>query len=154
MNINTVRLFANRDNIYAAISGCETLEEIQAYMRGFFQDIHDYLGQDRAEDEKSVVRILRYLKDHYKEDISFDDMAKELNISYSYIRKMVRESTGKSVLDTINQMRIQEAKRLLAETNLTIAKIAGKSGYHNIQSINRFFKKYEGLTPNEYRMKK
>ncbi|GHV02641.1 hypothetical protein FACS189485_03640 [Spirochaetia bacterium] len=154
MNINTVRLFANRDNVYAAISGCETLDEIQAYMQGFFQDIHEYMGQDRAEDEKSVVRILRYLKDHYKEDISFEDMAEELNISYSYIRKMVRESTGKSVLDTINQMRIQEAKRLLADTNLTIAQIAGKSGYHNIQSINRYFKKYEGLSPYEYRMKK
>ena len=45
----------------------------------------------------------------------------------------------------------EEAKKLLTTTGLSISAIAEKVGYHNVQSINRFFKKYEGITPGEMR---
>jgi AraC-like DNA-binding protein len=152
MEINTSRLFSNRGNIYSAISSCDTLDEIRQVMAAFFQDILEYLNQDTKEDKELPATILRYFEAHFKEDTFFEDMAAELGISYSYMRRVVREATGKSVLDNINLLRIREAKDLLLGAGESLAEIAGKVGYRNTQSLNRYFKKYEGLSPTEFRI--
>jgi YesN/AraC family two-component response regulator len=67
------------------------------------------------------------------------------------MRKLFRDKLDTSVLDYINSIRIDNAKRLLKGTELTIQDIATKVGYQNIQSFNRFFKKFEGISPKEFR---
>lgn len=81
-------------------------------------------------------------------------MAKQIGISYSYMRKIVYELTGKSVIDYLNQLRIEKAKQLLMDTDLTIKQIASEVGYYNLQSFNRFFRKYEGMPPSSYKSAK
>ena len=67
------------------------------------------------------------------------------------MRKIVKQETGKSLLDLINNARIEKAKVLLRETSMYIKEIAEDVGYNNVQSLTRFFKKYEGITPGEFR---
>lgn len=81
-------------------------------------------------------------------------MAKDIGISYSYMRKIVYELTGKSLIDYINLLRIEKAKRLLLETKLNMKQIAAEVGYYNVQSFNRFFRKYEGMPPSSYKASK
>ena len=81
-------------------------------------------------------------------------MAKEIGISYSYMRKIVYELTGKSLMDYINALRIEKAKRLLLESDLTMTQIASEVGYFNAQSFNRFFRKFEGMAPSSYKASK
>jgi YesN/AraC family two-component response regulator len=152
MGVNTSRLFSNRIDVYSAISSCDTLDEIRGLMGDFYQDILEYLNQDTGGDRELSGKILRYLEAHFREDTFFDDMAAELGISYSYMRKLVREATGRSILDNINQLRVREAKCLLLSTEKGAAEIARELGYRNIQSLNRYFKKYEGFTPGEFRI--
>lgn len=97
--------------------------------------------------------IINYLEQHYREDINFEDMAKHIGISYSYIRRIVNELTGQSLNDYLNQLRIEKAKQLLVEKDMTIAQISLEVGYYNVQSFNRFFRKFEGLPPSSYRSK-
>ncbi|MNI93238.1 HTH-type transcriptional regulator YesS [compost metagenome] len=78
-------------------------------------------------------------------------MAKEIGISYSYMRRIVYELTGSSLIDYTNQLRIKKAKEILLDTNLTMAQIAAEVGYNNVQSFNRFFRKYEGMAPGSFR---
>ncbi|MFD1904314.1 helix-turn-helix domain-containing protein [Paenibacillus rhizoplanae] len=82
---------------------------------------------------------MEYLKQHYREEIVFGDMAKQIGISYSYMRKLVYEQTGSSMIDFVNQLRIEQAKELLLDSGLTIKQIAAEVGYANVQSFNRFF---------------
>jgi AraC-like DNA-binding protein len=152
MGVNTSRLFSNRVDVYSAISSCDTLDEIRKIMGNFYQDILEYLNQDAEGNREFSGKILRCFEAHFREDIFFDDMAAELGISYSYMRRLVREATGKSVLDNINLLRVREAKYLLLSTEKNVAEIAREVGYRNIQSLNRYFKKYEGFTPGEFRM--
>ncbi|MDR0563215.1 MAG: AraC family transcriptional regulator [Spirochaetaceae bacterium] len=149
---NLSRFFSHQNDIYAAISSCDTLDEISALMGGFYRDILEYLDQDTPESQDLPSKILRYFEAHFREETLFDDIATELGISYSYMRKVVRETTGKSILDNINLLRIKEAKYLLLNTEKNAAEIAQAVGYRNIQSLNRYFKKYEGLTFSEYRI--
>jgi len=152
-SINTSAIFANRGNIYSIMASMETLDELDAYFKQFFAEISlfvDHSGQE----VNYLEKIFAYLDEHYKEEIVFEDMAKEIGISYSYMRKIVYELTGKSLMECINQKRIQKAKQLLVKSTLNVAQIAAEVGYNNIQSFNRFFRKFEGITPSSYKASK
>jgi AraC-like DNA-binding protein len=150
---NTVitRVFPNIYNIYLEVAGKETLEDLQAYMIDFYKKTVSFSSINGDNEKNIKERIINYLNTHYRTEILFDKMADDLKISYSYIRKIVKSLTGKSVLDYINSLRVNEGKRLLRQTNMTIAEIASCLGYNNVQSFNRFFKKFEGITPGEFR---
>ncbi|MFD1956855.1 helix-turn-helix domain-containing protein [Paenibacillus thailandensis] len=152
-NISTERIFAGRGNIYSALAAQDTLDEIEEYLRGFFGEIIQYLARSSGEAGYGE-RIIRHLEEHYCEDIVFEDMAKEIGISYSYMRKIVYELTGKSLIEYINLLRIRKAKQLLLESKLTMTQIASEVGYNNVQSFNRFFRKYEGMPPSNYKAAK
>jgi AraC-like DNA-binding protein len=152
-NISTARIFAGRGNIYSAISSIDTLDELEDYLREFFGEIIQYLARNKSEVNYGE-RMIRYLEEHYCEEIVFEDMAKQIGISYSYMRKIVYELTGKSLIDYINLLRIEKAKQLLLESDLTMTQIASEIGYFNVQSFNRFFRKYEGMPPSSYKTSK
>lgn len=63
------------------------------------------------------------------------------------------ELTGENIVVYTNRLRIEHAKKMLVQTDKTILEIASETGYNNDQSFNRNFKKFEGLTPGEYRKK-
>ncbi|MCR2807927.1 helix-turn-helix domain-containing protein [Paenibacillus soyae] len=152
-NVSTAKIFAGRGNIYSAIAGMDTLDELEKYLREFFGEIVQYLERNQGE-AKHGERIIRYLEEHFCEEIQFEEMAKEIGISYSYMRKIVFDLTGKSLIDYTNHLRIQKVKQLLWETDMTIVQIATEVGYFNVQSLNRFFRKYEGMPPSNYRAMK
>ncbi|MGP0583472.1 helix-turn-helix domain-containing protein [Paenibacillus timonensis] len=152
--MNPARIFAGRGNIYSAIASIDTLDELDHYMREFYRDILQYLTRKPESETGHGERILRYLDAHYCEEIIFEDMAKEIGISYSYMRKIVFEMTGTSLIDYINLRRIEKAKGLLLESGMTVKQIAAEVGYVNIQSFNRFFRKYEGMPPSSFKANK
>ncbi|CAM3805095.1 AraC family transcriptional regulator [Cohnella lubricantis] len=152
-NISTAHIFAGRGNIYSTIAAIDTLDELEEYLREFFGEIIQYLARNPSELNYGE-RIIRYLEEHYCEDIVFEHMAKEIGISYSYMRKIVYELTGKSLIDYTNSLRIEKAKQLLLESSLNMTQIASEVGYYNVQSFNRFFRKYEGMPPSSYKASK
>lgn len=100
-----------------------------------------------------MQRILIYIKEHYEEEISLEEVAKREGISSRYLRKYFSEVMGISCIRYITKLRMERAKKLLWETNKNIITIAGEIGYENPQYFSRVFKKEEGITPKEYRMR-
>ncbi|MCL1854112.1 MAG: AraC family transcriptional regulator [Clostridia bacterium] len=150
-NVNTAFLFSAHGNVYSAIASCDTLDEVTAFMGRFYRDIIEGGGRDVPRQRQFVNSVLQYLRANYRQDIDFEALAGEHGISYSYMRKMVRQITGKSLLSHLNQVRVERAKQLLADTGNSMTAVAQAVGYHNVQSLNRFFHKLEGITPGEYR---
>ncbi|QNK60292.1 AraC family transcriptional regulator [Paenibacillus sp. PAMC21692] len=153
-NVSTAKIFAGRGNIYAALASIDTLDELEEYVYDFCREIVQYLARTPGETNQHGERIINYLQERYREDIVFQEMAKEIGISYSYMRKIVYEMTGQSLIDYLNQLRIEKAKELLLDPGLTIAGIAAEVGYYNVQSFNRFFRKFEGMPPSGYKASK
>ena len=151
--IQISKFLGNGRQAYTAIAEMDTIEEIELFMKEFIRRIQEYLGEvtEEKEDVKLYDRIIAYLEEHYKEDIDYEEAAENIGISYSYMRRVVKEGGDISMVDYVNRLRIREAKKLLLTTDLKIPDIAGMVGYHNVQSLNRFFKKYEGTTPNGVR---
>jgi YesN/AraC family two-component response regulator len=151
MNINISHVFGNDYNIYQRLSSKETLDEISVWLMGFYSGMLQYMANMGDDNKSQADRILDYLYNNYKLNIDTTSIADSIGLSYSSVGRIVKNKTGKNVLEYINGLRIEEAKRLLRQTNMNMMDIAINIGYNNDQSFARFFKKYEGVTPGEFR---
>ena len=98
--------------------------------------------------------IIRYFSRHVNERITLDDVCSKVNYSRSFICKTFKEQTGETLFAYFNRMKIDEAKRLLAETELTVTNIAGRLGFSEVKYFCSLFKKLTGTTPVVYRERK
>ena len=117
-----------------------------------------YTTLDRIEHHQSVTekgqpeKILQYLDEHYT-DASLDltMTADVFGVSKSYISRVVNGFGGSSFTDYLSALRIGEAKELLKGTDLTVQEICEKIGYTNRWTMLRAFRRFVGMTPQEYR---
>lgn len=84
-------------------------------------------------------------------NLSLTECADELGVHPTYIWKVLKMERGKSFSDYVEEYKLNEAKRLLLESDLTVAEIAEKLNYTNAQNFIRFFSKSTGVTPGKFR---
>lgn len=95
--------------------------------------------------------ILEWLKINALNEMSLKDVAYKFNFNKNYLTKMFKKKTGVTVNDYIINIRIDRAKALLLQTNLTIKEVAYKVGYQDEKYFMRVFKGRELITPSKYR---
>jgi len=110
----------------------------------------DYFLRKRQLDLK---RAIAYMERNYKEKITIDAVCGELAVSPSYIGKLFKAGKGSSPSAYLNRYRIEQSSRLLRETALPIHQIAQESGFNDPKFYYVCFKRYNGITPGEYRSK-
>lgn len=98
-----------------------------------------------------MKKVYQYIAQNYREKIKVEQVAQTLNMTETTLSRFVKQRTGKSFIDFLNDYRIGFASRWLTETNQSIAEIAFRSGFYNISNFNRIFKKNKGCTPGEFR---
>ena len=96
-------------------------------------------------------QALAYIKDHYYDKIDLQSLADHLQISTWYVCKLFKQEMGTNFVDVLNEVRIQEAKRLLKESTLKVYEICEEVGFHDTPYFTKTFKRYVGVTPNKYR---
>lgn len=102
--------------------------------------------------ERSYVgQALRYIEEHYAEDISLDLVAEKIGISSFYLSRLFRAERGESFVEYLTGVRMQTAVRLAKETRLSIREIATRTGYGSPTYFCRVFKKYTGSTIGDLR---
>lgn len=101
-----------------------------------------------------LTRFIDLLFKQYKQHRQTGFYADKLNITPKYLSKIIKEETGSSVQDWIFQLILFETKSLLRSTNMHVAEIANHFNFPDSSSFGKFFKKYEKLTPLEYRNRK
>lgn len=84
-------------------------------------------------------------------DFSIADIAQKLNLSENYTSVIFRQYSDKSIAATLESVRMNKAGELVKETNRYIKEIAEQTGYININTFYKAFKRYYGVTPSEYR---
>src|SRR5699024_4310236 len=99
----------------------------------------------------AVQDILSHVEDSYDEDISLKQLSEDLHINVMYLGQLFKKEVGMSLSKYLNNYRIEQAKKLLTETNLAVAEIGFKVGYQNQAYFYRVFKSSENKSPKEYR---
>ena len=97
--------------------------------------------------------ILRYIKRHYTQNITIDDICREFDCSRSYISHHFKQSVGQSFREYLTDVRIANAKLLLRYSKLDIAEIALTVGFRDYTYFSNTFKKKTGSSPSAYRKK-
>ena len=97
-----------------------------------------------------VNQAIAYMEQHYREKLQLTDVAEKVYVSHWHLSKLLN-STGKSFSDVLNEIRIENAKKLMEDSSLHIADISERVGFVDTAHFSRVFKKYAGMSANEYR---
>lgn len=109
--------------------------------------------EERRKKYTIIDKINEYIKDHYNENIGRNEIAAEFFFAPEYLSKMYKKQTGKSLKDYISEYRIEQAKRLLDQETMRVSDVAAMVGFENFTYFSSMFKKYTGVSPNQYRKK-
>lgn len=109
-----------------------------------------YRSTDR-EVSRKVQEARSYLLDHSAEQVDMNDLARRVGLSYSRFRFVFKESTGTSPLQYHLDIRLNKARELLLQSDLSITEIADRIGFSDVFYFSRLFKKKKGCSPNSYR---
>lgn len=97
--------------------------------------------------------MLKFISENYDQNISLGDIAKHCNYSADYVRHLFKKHTGKTFGNYLTDLRISQARLLLASTDKSVSQIAARVGFDNPDYFTNVFKKKTGLSPREYRRK-
>jgi len=140
------------------------LEPINIYTYNSYQVLKELLDEDlatfinqlglkRADPNDWIIqRAKEYISKYYKTNIKANEVADAVNISPNYFSTLFKLKTGKSFTNYVNDLRIREAKTLLAETPFRISEIAKIVGFQEYKYFVEVFKRHTRMTPSEYRI--
>lgn len=100
-----------------------------------------------------VQRVLNYIFDHLDEPLTSRDLGKAVGMHPSALGRLFRRSTGSSLIEFIHRARITRACRLLGDPSKSITEIAFEVGFQNLSHFNRIFRRLEGMSPSQKRVK-
>lgn len=98
-----------------------------------------------------VNKAVEYINANLQENLSVSRLCEEFHISKNYLYKAFRNNLGTTVTEYINEQRIQQAKKLLEQSNNSVYQIAETVGIYNYTYFCQLFKKLTKITPTEYR---
>ena len=95
--------------------------------------------------------IFNYIEKNYANDISMQDLAREMNYSEAYFSKLFKQYFGQNFTSYLMEYRVNEAKRLLGEHTINVKEIGKSVGYGDSNYFAKVFKRVTGQSPTEYR---
>ena len=104
--------------------------------------------------ENIFIGFIRLLPEHFLEHRDITFYADQLYITTTHLSRIVRQVTGRTVVDYINQMLLMEASWLLQTTDLSIGTISEQLHFSDQSSFGRFFTRMKGISPKAYRMER
>ncbi len=130
---------------------CSSIEQLESEYYAILQQLSEHLLHVSPQ-ESMVDKILAITQEHYLDPMfSAFYVSDQLNVSNAYVSKAFKKGTGRNLLDYVQRLRIDHAKSLMAQPDLTLSAIALQSGFCSDVSFIRVFKKLEGITPGKYR---
>ncbi len=167
LNMNHSSIYTDLRNLQVEIMMQDMLQKIKLdsefskidlsiYLYNFLLNLKKY-GKMNSQPSLSylydkVRKIVDWLEIHYAEDITLDEMAKQLNVSSQYLNKLFQKTFQISPYTFLIQLRIRKAKEILLQNpEVPVKNVAILVGFNNLSYFISTFKKREGVTPKKYR---
>ena len=135
---------------------CEGEQELLVQKACLYAILNEYLGAVTLREKSksapdATSRILDFIEERYKTNVTLADLATHLNYDYHYTSRLFNSLFRMSFCDFVSLYRMKKAAELLSDKNKKILNVAFESGFQSVRSFNNRFKSYSGLSPKEYR---
>ena len=135
--------------VYETIFSFEKLIE---YFINFLSNIAESMSYEKIYASKDTIENVKsYISKYYYKDIKLDFLSDIFFLNSAYLSTLFKERTGQKYIDFLNSVRIEKAKELLNKSDRKIYQISKAVGYDNPKYFFRVFKKYTGLSPEQYK---
>lgn len=136
-------------NIYQFAQIEELMEELTGWMIGFHEkldtEFDDYRNKSRMQ------QAIDYIQKNYAADLNMAVVSNYVSMNYSLFSYAFKQYIGKNFVNYLKELRVNEAKRLLAETDMRVIEISQQVGYENEKHFMKIFKSVSGVSPTQYR---
>ena len=143
-----------RELIYLMMNTNLRVEDLccqRAHILLLFMEISKSLALYGQNSVHYIKKIQLYIKHHLNQKISLDEIAQEIGYHKSYIAAQFKKYTGKTIIQTVNEMRVSKSLRMLRDTGLPVAEIAKQVGFPSYTQMVHEFNKTVGMSPTACR---
>ncbi len=148
LNISGVNQFFPTSGVFEI----ETLDDAYNYLKTGLKSFCSYIVNIRSQKETEIYNsAINYINQRYYEDLNAKKIAVVFNCSYEYFKKIFKKYSGINFSDYLAKTRIEQAKKLILETNLDDDIIALKVGYEDVNVFRATFRRIEGYNLSDYR---
>ncbi|MBC8053165.1 MAG: helix-turn-helix transcriptional regulator [Sphingobacteriaceae bacterium] len=100
---------------------------------------------------RRLDKAFEYINNNYFKPITLKDISKLVNMTDVSFSRFIKKRTGNTFIDSLNEIRLGHASRMLIDTTHSVAEISYNCGFNNISNFNRLFKRKKNCTPKEFR---
>ena len=143
---------ATFDNAFATLSAENDKKLIKDFAQKFLMECTAAVINVKTVEENPIIKkVCDFVDKNLSLDISLEQAADMAGVSSFYLSKLFKEEKGETFINFISDKRLEKARQLLAETELSIKEITAEVGYNDQNYFSRIFKTKYGLSPKEYR---
>ncbi len=116
-------------------------------------ELHDKINSqfDTNKNKQKIQQAVEYIKENYAKDLNMAVVSNSISMNYSLFSYSFKQYTGSNFVNYLKTIRMEEAKRLLVETDMRVIEVSQAVGYDNEKHFMKIFKSSCGVSPSEYR---
>ena len=126
----------------------EMFESLREYI---IESLREWGDTKKQLESKPIRQAKQYINEKYYMPLSLEEVSSQVGFNPAYFSTMFKKEAGMNFLEYLISIRIQQAKRMLLESDDSIAEITEVVGYNDLKYFSKLFKKTTGLTPSEFR---
>lgn len=116
-----------------------------------YQLFHKHEENKKMADNKPIRMAKQYINENYNAELSLEGVSSYIGFNPAYFSYLFKKETGKNFMEYVMEIRIQNAKQFLIQTDKDLSDIAMEVGYMDLKYFSKLFKKITGLNPSEFR---
>ncbi|WP_297989369.1 response regulator [Anoxybacillus sp.] len=142
----------DKDKLIEAVQQALAISESREKAKKIEQIIdHHIIGVQEEKLSSPVKNAIQFIHENLHKHVSLTDVAKQVYLNPSYFSALFKQETKMTFSEYVTRCRLQRAKNLLVNTNLSIAEISEMTGYQTTKYFIKIFKEFEGITPYRFR---
>jgi AraC-like DNA-binding protein len=102
-------------------------------------------------DGERVLKLIQFMRAHMRERITLESLSKQVFVSPNHLASIFRDYTGRSPIDYLIHLRLEEARRWLLSPDMPVTEIAARVGYDDAAYFSRLFRTHVGMSPLDFR---
>jgi two-component system, response regulator YesN len=150
---NYITKSIGKEKVYSRIINAADGKEIEHIVKETLRRICISMDifLDNSESGELEERIISYIRAHFYSDLTLEEVAARFYMSPGHMGRILKKSCGKTFIDILNMIRIENAKMLLRNPRFKAYEVAEAVGFNDAKYFSQVFKKYTGKTPSEFK---